>query len=297
MNPFNHSLMPLLKQGLCLSLFFFAAVALFAQKRIAPTVEQIERVMRTSTSVVLTGENMLLDAALRSAVEKNWTITPVTFIDTAELHRTLSDANRTFLLFVGGTFRDDATQNGYTFLNFVMGGGLEPNQLADFVLWPVTCSGQSEDRALVFMDAFIDIIQQHLRTVQNNPKLAKADMDAYNSAIQRLPTLSIWIAEDDMTYDMTEADREGFDGHLHLVSYDAIADALERRAERTAVGLSLFPLDDRLKDTYCYNLIIACDTHELLYFKRHKVRRPQQRGFLKEEIYRLSLPFKLKPKK
>jgi hypothetical protein len=270
------------------------AVGVFAQKRAVPTPEQAERVLRTTTDVVLSGQNMLLDAALRSAVEKNWTITPVAFIDTAEFNRRIGDANRTFLLIVGGTYHDDDVPNGYTFLNFVMGGNTVFEKLSDFMLWPLTCKGRDEDDAILFMEAFVDIIQQHVRLIRQNPSMARADIDTYNNNIPQLRSRTILIAADDIPSPIPDAEMERFGGHLKIVSRAEIADALTNASPDTVVGLAIFSLDEQLKSSSCFTMLITADTHELLYFKRHKVRNPRQRGFLKEEIRRIGIPFAIK---
>lgn len=282
-----------MKSYLLLILLLGSAAGLMAQKRVAPTPEQIERVARTTTGVVLTGHNILLEAALREAVEKKWTLTPVAFIDTAEFNRHIGDANRTFLLIVGGTFKDDAAQNGYTFLNLVMGGSLQLEKLADFILWPLTCKGQDEDRALLLMEASIDVIQNHIRLLQQNPALARADMDTYNIYIPKLRDRTILIAAEDLSAPVPDDEMQRFDGRLKIVDRTEIADAITDSRPNTVVGIALYPIDDRLKAPYCYTMLIACDDHELLYFKRHKVRNPKQRGFLKEELRRITIPFKI----
>ncbi|MDR2361449.1 MAG: hypothetical protein LBD91_01825 [Prevotellaceae bacterium] len=282
-----------MKPYLLLLLCCWTTAGLFAQRRAAPTAEQAERVLRTTTEVVLTGHNMLLEAALRSAVEKKWNLTPVAFIDTATFHRHIGDANRTFLLIVGGTFNNDAAQNGYTFLNFLMGGHTEFDKLSDFLLWPLACKGQDEDNAWLFMEAFIDIIQQHIRLVQQNPSLVRADMDTYNNNIPQLRTRTILIADDDIPSEIPEAEMSRFNGRLKIVSRHEVADAMMNALPNTVAGIALFPLDEQLKSPWCYTMLITCDTHELIYFKRHKVRNPKQRGFLKEELRRISIPFRV----
>ncbi len=267
-----------------------AAITLTAQKRIAPTAEQIERFSRTTTNVVLTGSNMLVEAALREALEKQWKITPLKFIDKAEFEATMSDANSSFLLMIGGTFEKDSEPNNYTYLNLVMGGNVAFDQLAEFILLPISCEGQPDDKPVAYMAAFVDIIQRHVKRVQEKPKTVKQELDTYNDNLPRLRTRTLIIAKEDIAYDVTEeALTEQFNNKIEIVDGDAVLDAMDGQAFNKIAGLTLYPRVGSEKGTYCYNMLIACDTHELIYFKRHKITGKKQQGFLKEEIKRMGI--------
>ena len=263
-----------------------------AQKRVVPTAEQIARVERTITNVVLTGENMLFDAALRSAVEKFWTITPVEFITNNEFNQHIDDANRLFLLIVDGKFKKDKTQSNYTFLNLLMGGATKIEELSDFILLPLACSEDGEDRAILFMNAYVNIVQQHLKMLQEKPRQARAELDTYNSGIDKLSGRRIIMQRADVAYEVTDGEIvELFNNSLSFVTDLEMEHAVNTNAENMVAAISLFPNTDA-KGGYCYNLLIACDTHELLYYKRHKIVGNNQQGFMKEEMRRISIPFR-----
>ena len=273
-------------------LLLFLACSVIAQKRVVPTQEQIARVERTTTNIVLTGENMLLEAALRSAVEKNWTITPVTFIDNEEFLENIEDANRTFLLLVNGTFKKDKSQSNYIFLNFLMGGATTIDELSDFILLPLACSENDEDLAILFMNAYVNIVQQHLKLLQEKPKQARAELDTYNSGIDKLTGRQIVMHRSAIAYDVTDGEIvELFNNNISFVTDLEMEHAVNTQAKNKVAAITLFP-DNEQSGGYCYNLLIACDTHELLYFKRHKIRGNNQSGFLKEELKRISIPFR-----
>jgi hypothetical protein len=278
-----------MKKYLLAYLFFLAAANLSAQQLILPTAEQIERFSRTTTHVVLTGENMLLDMSLREAVEKKWKITPVRFIDEAEFKESMTDANRTFLVMVGGTFKKDKELNNYIFLNLMMGGGVSLDQLTDFILIPITCEGQGEDKPIMLMEAFLDIIQRHVKQLQENPKKVGLDLDTYNANLDRLHDRQVLITEEDFAYPRTPEElNQQFGSSLELVSFQDLEKALQNGTRNKVAALTLYPRIGEPKGTYCYNMLVACDTHELIYFKRHKVRGTNQQGFLKEEIKRIA---------
>ncbi|MDR3350694.1 MAG: hypothetical protein LBN98_03465 [Prevotellaceae bacterium] len=278
---------------LLMLLWLPVAMNLSAQERITPTSEQIERFPRTTLNVVLPNENILLESALKEAMENKWKITPLKFIDKAEFEANIGDANRSFLLFAGGSFQENPEEKSfvYTFLNLLMGGGESLNKLPEFLLLPVSCDGQSIDKSLLFMDAFVDIMQRHIRSIQKNPKLAKQRLDAfYNKNIERLTDRYLLLEKDDITYTVTDEEKALlFNGRLSVVEDSDIEKAVTAKAKNQIVGLTLYPRVGSPKDTWCYNLLIAADTHELIYFKQHKVNRKKGQGFLKEELKRFGI--------
>ncbi|MDR2801615.1 MAG: hypothetical protein LBB31_00170 [Prevotellaceae bacterium] len=269
------------------------AMNLSAQERIAPTIEQIGRFSRTTLNVVLTGENIILESALKEAMENKWNITPLKFIDKAEFEANTGDANRTFLLLAGGSFQKNPEEKSfvYTFLNILMGGGVSLDNLSEFLLLPVSCDGQSIDKALLFMDAFVDIMQRHIVSMQQNPKLAKQQLDnIYNKNIERLVGRYLVLVKEDVTYTVTEEEKQQqFNNRLRIVEDGDVENAMNTKAKNQVVGLSLYPRVGSPKGTFCYSLLIAADTHELIYFKRHKVSKEAQQGFLKEELKRFGI--------
>jgi hypothetical protein len=269
------------------------AINLSAQERITPTAEQIERFSRTTINVVLTGENILLEAALRQTMDSLWKITPVKFIDKAEFDANISDANRTFLLLVGGSFQKNEEEKMfvYTFLDLLMGGGESLDKLSEFLLLPISCDGQAIDKSLLFMEAFVDIMQRHIVSLQRNPKLAKQDLDnMYNKNIERLIGRYLMLVKDDITYSVTEEEKHlQFNDRLSIIEDGDVENAINSKAKNQVVGLTLYPRVGNPKGTFCYNMLIAADTHELIYFKRHKVSKESQQGFLKEELKRFGI--------
>jgi hypothetical protein len=276
-----------------LLLWLPVVVNLSAQERIIPTIEQIERFSRTTMNVVLTGENILLESALRHAMDSLWKLTPVKFIDKAEFDANISDANRTFLLLAGGSFQKNGEEKMfiYTFLNLLMGGGESLDKLSEFLLLPVSCDGQSIDKSMLFMDAFVDIMQRHIVSMQQNPKLAKQSLDnLYNKNIERLIGRYLMLVKDDITYTITDEEKKlQFNDRLSIVEDEDVENAINSKAKNQIIGLTLYPRVGSPKGTFCYNMLIAADTHELIYFKRHNVNKKDKQGFLKEELKRFSI--------
>ncbi|MDR0694674.1 MAG: hypothetical protein LBF81_05185 [Prevotellaceae bacterium] len=269
------------------------AVNLSAQECIAPTIEQIERFSRTTLNVVLPGENIILEAALKEAIENKWKITPLKFIDKPEFEANTGDANRTFLLLVGGSFHKNSEEKlfVYTFLNLLMGGGVSLETLSEFLLLPVSCDGQSIDKSLLFMDAFVDIMQRHIVSMQQNPKLAKQKLDdIYNKNIERLTGRYLMLVKDDIAYTVTEEEKQQqFNNRLSIVEDSDVENAVINEAKNQVIGLTLYPRVGSPKGTFCYNMLIAADTHELIYYKRHNVSKKDNQGFLKEELKRFGI--------
>ena len=276
-----------------LLLWLPVVVNLSAQERITPTIEQIERFSRTTLNVVLPGENIILEAALKEAMENKWKLTPLKFIDKPEFEANIGDANRTFLLLVGGSFQKNSEEKLfiYTFLNLLMGGGVSLETLSEFLLLPVSCDGQPIDKSLLFMDAFVDIMQRHVVSMQQNPKLAKQKLDdMYNKNIERLTGRYLMLVKDDITYTVTEEEKQQqFNNRLNIVEDGDVENAVITEAKNQVVGLTLYPRVGSPKGTFCYNMLIAADTHELIYFKRHNVNKKDKQGFLKEELKRFSI--------
>jgi hypothetical protein len=141
------------------------------------------------------------------------------------------------------------------------------------------------------MEAFVDIMQRHIVNMQRNPKLAKQSLDnLYNKNIERLVGRYLMLVKDDITYTLTDEEKKlQFNDRLSIVEDLDVENAINTKAKNQVIGLTLYPRVGSPKGTFCYNMLIAADTHELIYFKRHKLRKESDQGFLKEELKRFGI--------
>ena len=205
-----------------------------------------------TTKVVLSGGS-LLELVLKESVISNWRVSHYEFC-TSEEYDKLKSSNDYYFLTL-------ASDEGIAFLILTKGGKSDESDNLkkpfEVIRVPVASIGEPSGRELVFMGAFIDIIQTFAEDAMGSDKIAYGGLDSYNS--DRLSGKQIYV------------DTEKVDS-LYLASPDKVL-----------LGLVITPTEITF-GTFCYKMLISADTHELLYYKKVKYRGPKDSEFTDGEL-------------
>lgn len=161
-------------------LFFLAGVVMsmtsFAQRPTA-TLAQVNDMVQNATMYVVMEESPISDynAAIRRAVEKNWTLTSFKFIHLSDLDSTkLQNPANAFLAPVTMQFGEDKDSVKYTFLSILIGGNYETiNDLPEVCTFPLCYEGADEEEMTYKLPAVVAFFNKHVQNIQSNPKLLK----------------------------------------------------------------------------------------------------------------------------
>jgi len=209
-----------------------------------------------TTKIVLEGHSFL-ELALREEIAAHWRISPFEYCDTEEYQRLRTSSAYYFL-----TLAQDA---GLAYLILEKGGKPdETDQLQkpfEVVRMPIASVDNPTGRELVFMGAFIDIIQRYTEEAMTSDAVAYGGLESSNHV--RLRGRTVYFDPD-----------QGDEAYL--------------RGEPGAVlTLTIAPEEPGPK-TVCYKMLIAADTHELLSFDRSRYNDPADGRFTDAEARRFT---------
>ncbi len=264
-----------------------------AQRIVRETKHTFDTFGAKITKVVIPSTS-LPDLMLRDAVNRGWRISPFEFCTFEEYSRLKSDTNFFFLMRVDGMYKRELEPK-IEYLTLLKGGpevksGMYSSQ--SIITLPLQESEDNSGQNLHLLPAYIDIIQNHIYKVQQNILLAFKGTLSYSDRVSEIKGRELLFSTDLLGYDIGEGEFSALFGDaVKLVSVDDIEDAIINNKENTVIPVVINPKGDSA-GSYCYKMIIGTDTHELLFFRRHKVSRRLPVGFTKEDIRKISVPFR-----
>ena len=241
------------------------------------------------TKVVLSG-NEFMDSALKDEVTARWRISPYEFCTLKEFEGMKTSGDFYFLLITNGQFRKDSGPT-IQFLTLVKGGeGAEKgiDEMLEVVSMPIASAQFPSGREIVFMPAFLDIIQGYTLDAMEKDSDAYGGLGNYSGNIMHSDGLRIVFSRDDLAIPSESLE----DGSIRLDEDMIIADMEEadglmlENAEKTIVSYVVAPFDPQ-PGAFCYKMLIDTQTHKLYYYKRHRISAKSGAGFLKDDLKRI----------
>lgn len=240
------------------------------------------------TKVVLTGKGFM-DGALKDEVTVRWRISPYEFCTMEEFESLKTNDDYYFLMTTSGQFKKDSGPT-IQFLTLVKGGsGAEKgiNGMLEIVSMPIASAQFPSGRELMFLPAFLDIIQKH--TLEAMEKDANAYGGLANSAA-RLSSKGdrrIVFSEEDICGEISEELAASLDSKgIMIVGEDEADEFFGNESEDTIVSYVVAPYDGQ-PGSFCYKMLIDSQSHTLYYFKRHRIGKNSGKGFLPEDLKRI----------
>ena len=200
-----------------------------------------------TTKVVLAGHSFL-ELALREEIAVHWRISPFEFCTPEEYAGLRNSADHYFLTL--------AQEDGIVFLSLSKGGKEgEKDQLRqafELIRMPMASVDDPSGRELVFMGAFINIIQQFVEEAMIYDKVAYGGLSATGSLSLK--------------------------GRTVYLNPDAADEAFLREEPDALSGLVIAPGESGAGG-FCYKMLISADTHELFHFEKSRCRVPSDAAF------------------
>lgn len=275
---------------LLLSLSFSSGV--FAQKFIRETRNTFTGFGAKITKVVIPS-NTLPDMVLRDAVNKGWRISPFEFCTVEEYERLKGDTSYFFLMRVDGRYKKDLEPK-IEYLTLLQGGpevkrGTYNNK--NIITLPIQEAEDVSGVNLHLLPIYIDVIQNHIYKIQKDVTLAFKGNSFYADRVTEVKDKKLLVAAEFLSFTPAETEiQDLFKGKAQLVSQEDVEDAVMANKENTVVTILIKPRGNS-RGSYCYKMLIGTDSHELLFFRRHKISLLLPAGFTKEDIRKISVPF------
>ena len=260
-----------------------------AQAQITTKKVKLEDFTQKITKIVLNG-NPFYDTSLKEEIAARWRISPYEFCTLEEFDKLKGNDRYYFLMLIQGQFRKE-TAPGLQFLSLVKGGqGADKgiDEMLEVVSLPFASAEYPTGRELLFLPALLDIIQNYTLQAMEN------DFNAYgglSNTVQKLSKssgMTIVFSEDDLNSMVSKAVTDQlFDRTMILTDEDDADSYMLDNVSGTLVSYVVVPTEP-MKGSYCYKMLIDSQTHELYYYRRHKISAKAGAGFLPEDIEKIT---------
>ena len=257
-----------------------------AQAQITTKKVKIEDFTQKVTKVVLNG-NPFYDTSFKDEVAARWRISPYEFCTLEEFEGLKGNDSYYFLILTQGQFRKE-TAPGLQFISLVKGGqGAEKGigDMLEVVSLPFASAEYPSGRELIFLPAFLDIIQNHTLEAMENDFNAYGGLSNTAQKLGKAGNMDIVISEDDLNSLVSKemTDSEG----MTITDEDDADSYMLDEVSGTLVSYAVAP-SEPVKGSFCYKMLIDAQTHELYYYRKHKISPKAGVGFLPEDIERIN---------
>ena len=257
-----------------------------AQAQITTKKVKIEDFTQKVTKVVLNG-NPFYDTSFKDEVAARWRISPYEFCTLEEFEGLKGNDSYYFLILTQGQFRKE-TAPGLQFISLVKGGQGADKGIGDMlevVSLPFASAEYPSGRELIFLPAFLDIIQNHTLEAMENDFNAYGGLSNTAQKLGKAGNMDIVISEDDLNSLVSEemTDSEG----MTVTDEDDADSYMVDEVSGTLVSYVVAP-SEPVKGSFCYKMLIDAQTHELYYYRKHKISPKAGVGFLPEDIERIN---------
>lgn len=260
-----------------------------AQAQITTKKVKISDFTQKITKVVLNG-NVFYDTTLKDEVAARWRVSPYEFCTLEEFEALKGNDQYYFLMSTYGQFRKE-TAPGLQFLTLVKGGkGADEgiDDMLEIVSLPFASAEYPSGRELVFLPAFLDIIQNHTLESMQKDINGYGGLGNYSINIAKADDMDIVFAEEDLNPLVTDSLREkAFDEGISVMDEDDADEYILNNTAGTLVSYVVAPSEPVI-GSYCYKMLIDAHTHQLYYYKKHRITKKSGRGFLPEDIERIT---------
>lgn len=279
-----------MKRILLLMIMTAMPLIMSAQAQIVTKDAKIEDFQEKTTKIVLTG-NEFFDSALSEEIRTRWNISPYEFCTLEDFNSLKESSDYYFLMCVKSRFRKEP-EPGIQMLTLIKGGekadkGL--GKMLELVSIPLCSARYPSGREMIFLPALIDIMQEQVIHVLSSSISAYSSLSEASGNMSDARDMSIVFSEDDLSDEVTE---EMLSQYFHdgiILSDETGADDLMLgNMENTLVSYTVTPFEPTAGSSFCYKMLIDAGTHELYYFKKHRITKKAGAGFLPEDLMRIT---------
>ena len=245
----------------------------------------------TKTVKVVMGGNDMTDAAIRNEVSARWRISPYEFCNAEEYKAIKDDPDCYFLLLARSNERK---YRGILTLTLMKGGRYDDKdpmkRPVDVASIPFCSASFPSGREIAFLPALLDIIQDYTSKAIISDRAGYAGLEIYSKKVVKTGHKRIYFCEDDLIPEMSQGFKKKYFDEDMLITDEKTADTeLVNGSYNTLVSYTVSPFDAENGD-FCYKMLIDAETHELFYFKHHRISQSRWAGFLTKDIKLISTP-------
>ena len=275
-----------------IALAVLVPATLGAQVKLSTKKVRISDFSSRTTKVVFCGNDME-DSCLKAEVTARWRISPFEFCSVNEFNALKQDPQTYFLMMerpVGGKF------DGLVTLSLFKGGnssaedqGKRPLNILSI---PVCSALYPNGREMVYLSAFLDIMQDFVGKALQSDRDAYLGLDVYRNELRKAGGKKIYFAQEDLAPD-TQVRTSG--GDMLVLDSDSVDGAFHSGHYDTLVSVMVAPSEPK-KGSWSHQMLIDTESHELLYYSHHRISERRGAGFTNKDIKKISSSIKKKRK-
>lgn len=262
----------------------------FEEQKIESGREYYGDIPYRMTKVVIAGDNSMTDLIFKNAVEESWNISPFEFCSYEEFDLIKTDTNYFFLMRLDKKHRSE-NDPAMEFVCYLKGNEKAADNISampELIALPLFPENDGSDRIYSYLPAYMNIIQNYLQKIVDGRAYPSKRGVIQPGVFEKNRNTKVLLRKGDLVYRPTMQEFERmFRGRAEEVNQEAIDLALADGTPNTLVSLVVAP-SEIFGKAYCYKMVISADTHELLYWKRHRLTPKKGAGFLKADLKRIS---------
>lgn len=279
---------------LLFALFMFSAQNIMAQDAVA-TQDQINKFYKTKTYIVY-DSNIFgsYNKGIKKAIEQNWTITDVEFINETQYAKMKYSYRNSFIVRTKVKFTKDKSKTAYTFLSVLLGSknaGAMKN-MPDLCSFPLSYYNVDYDKYIYKLGAIVKFMQNHIMLTKENPNLnSKNILKYYDKNKKKLTGKTLYVLKEELAKDVntTQKIKKHYAGDVRIVSKEDIKAAIANK-EDNIVFLHKVGPDEHSEKVRIYKVILGAADGKLYYFNYHKYKKGKRPdAFLASDFDKLSI--------
>lgn len=279
----------MMKKFLVLIIAVFFPLLASAQAQITTKKVKIADFTQKVTKVVLPG-NAFYDGAFQEVISSRWRVSPYELCTLEDFEKLKGSDQYYFMMITHGQFKKE-TEPGIQFITLVKGGA-DASKGIDSMLEVVTVPFAAADfpsgRELIYLPALIDIIQEYAVSSTEKDFSNLGGLSAFASNLSKANKMKIVFAEEDLSNEITDEEKSSMaEKNIEIADAEDVDEMTDDKVSNTLVSYTVAP-DEPVVGSFCYKILIDVSTNELYYFRKHRISKKLNSGFLLEDIKRIS---------
>jgi len=281
-----------MKKTVLVLLLSLIVVALQAQQRPYPTVDDAKKFFASTTCIVQEDDPFsFYNAEIKAAVEKYWKATPFKFITVNEFNVMRNDPAYSFIVLTITNFSNDKSGSAYDFLNLLLGADVDNlDELPEFCAIPLCFAGAPEEEYSYKLGLIVRFMQYHADLISKNPtESALKYLKYYNKNVPAISGKTILVRQDDLAPEIsTEAKIKSFyPNKVRIVTEEEIVAAVENMEKDILIFHKVGPEASKQTGT-CLKMLIGTDDAIMYYYDTHMVDSKNANGMLISDLKRMA---------
>jgi hypothetical protein len=268
------------KVFLLVSTFVYITAVCRADRTLA-TSQAASEFYRGVTHVVLTGDNMVLDAVMRGAVEKVWKATPYKIVDNTAFKELRTDPRNSFLLISKVKNSSDKLQRHYLFMVLIQGNA---KAAVDIDVMPelssIPFAGDVTELNEFLLEPVLLFIQKDVENLSNNMFEKRLlfsfedRMKAYNKNMELLRTKTLHVAQNqiDKSVDQAKMSKQFGENIVFVSELENFDKIVNNNNEKAVLAIAIYPENTR-KGIFAYKLVLGLDGTLYYYYRERDGKR------------------------